>query len=103
MHYYPRREPQLFPPLAYSEGFLRLWQSYPTRGRKRKSYAYSVFLRRGLDNGKLESVIQSVELHKKTEKWHKADGQYIPEIGNYLYYRRDEDEIDPAEIVWGAD
>ena len=104
MHYYTRtRDPQLFPQLGYSEGFLRLWEAYPVRGRKRKSYAYMIFLRMGLENGKLESVIKSVELHKKTTKWNKSEGQYIPEIGNFLYERRYEDEIDEKELQCEAD
>lgn len=102
MHLSPYREARLFPNLGYSEGFLRLWSCYPTIGRKRKSDAYMIFLKMGLENGHLEKVIQSVEIHKKTTKWHDRDGAFIPSLCSFLVYRRWEDEIDlEREIEWG--
>lgn len=104
MHYYTTRtrEPKLFPPLAYSEGFLRLWESYPVCGRKRKSDAYAIFLKANLENGQLEQVLQSIELHKKTTQWQNHEGKFIPTIGNFLLYRRYEDEIAESELDWNA-
>ena len=44
----------------------------------------------------LNSLLQALERHKKSEEWQRQAGRFIPNPANYLRARRFEDVFPPA-------
>ena len=64
------------PPHTYSEKFETFWKSYPKKQGKFKAFAS--WKKYNCDNGIFDSIMASLESHKKSEGWTKENGKYIP-------------------------
>jgi len=77
--------------ITYTSDFLEFWSCYPKKEGKGKAFESWVKM-----NGKmnLSLILEALAWQKKTEKWTKKSGQFIPMPTTYLNQRRWEDEPD---------
>lgn len=80
--------------------FEELWNAYPEQRRGNRSFARSAYNKAiGDDPAKHKQAIASVEQWKRSEKWLKEGGQYIPKLENWLAF--DSWECPPPPISGG--
>lgn len=94
----------------YSEEFELFWREYPNH-KSGKPNAYSAFCK-AREKTDLETILKSVEEHKKSSQWTKNDGDYIPHATTWLNQQRwtaevetqlsDGRFIDEDGIVWSG-
>lgn len=76
--------------LELQESFSRFWMTYPRH--ESKITAEKAWLKISPQNGLVEIICAAVEKFKKTSKWQKDNGEYIPMPSTFLNQRRWEDE-----------
>ena len=74
-----------------SKLFSRFWEAYPRH--EAKEAAREAFIKLGVDEGLLETMITAIGKWKKTNQWKDEGGRYIPNPANWLRQRRWEDEV----------
>ena len=74
----------------YTPNFESFWSSYPKKAGKGE--AFKAYKNIKDPRPSLKEIIQSVELHQKTEQW--QDRRYIPNPATWINQRRREDEPD---------
>lgn len=75
----------------YSDDFEAFWTAYPRKVGKGE--AAKVFKAHRLGGVKLQSVLDAVEAHKKTDQWKKDSGQFIPHPTTWLKQKRYDDQV----------
>lgn len=73
----------------YPESFLKFWEAYPKR--EGIGAAYKAYQKIKAPRPTLKTILDSIEIHKKTNKWQNK--QYIPLASTFLNQRRWEDEF----------
>ncbi len=68
------------------------WKEYPNKKNKKK--AREIWNRRNLGNGWFEKILSSLVVFKKSDKWNKDGGEYVPMPTTWLNGDRWEDEIE---------
>ena len=71
--------------------FDRFWKAYPKKVGK--GAAEKSFAKYKPDDALTDTMIRSVEAHKRTTQWQRDGGQYIPNPATWLNQRRWEDEV----------
>jgi hypothetical protein len=79
--------------IVYSEDFLKFWKEYPNASAK--PVAFEAW-NKAISRPPLADILQAIEIQKKSEKWRKNDGQYIPMASTWLNQCRWDDK--PVEI-----
>jgi hypothetical protein len=79
------------PPVGggYSDAFEQFWKAYPQNRREAKKAAHKSWT---TQKPVLSEVLAALEWQRKSEKWTKDGGQYIPMPATYINQRRWEDE-----------
>ncbi len=72
------------------DGFLKFWQAYPKKTAKQA--ALKAWNKLKPDEVLLKTIINALEIQKKSDQWHKEGGQYIPYPATWINGRRWEDE-----------
>lgn len=72
--------------------FNSFWISYPKKVGK--GQAERSWFKYCPDQSLADTILASVELHKKTRQWKEDNGKYIPNPSTFLNGKRWEDEID---------
>lgn len=70
------------------------WESYPNKSGR--NLAYSAFEKTDVP---LDTLMQSLENHKKSRQWQTDGGAYIPKAANWLSRRLWEDRLPPHKAV----
>lgn len=78
------------PSSGYSEKFELFWEKYPKK--KGKSRAFTSWKKNNCENGIFETIMKSLEAHKKGKDWVKDGGQFIPHGSTWVCGRGWEDE-----------
>ena len=74
----------------YTPNFLKFWEQYPKKTGKGEAFkSYKKILE---PKPTLKQILDSLELHKKTEQW--KDKQFIPNPSTWINQRRWEDEFE---------
>lgn len=75
-----------------SDGLFELfWKAYPRKVGK--DAARKAFDKRKPDDKLLGDMVKAIEVHKTTEDWRKADGQFIPHPATWINHGRWMDEV----------
>ena len=82
------------PLTGYSDKFLTFWKAYPNKQGKFKAFAS--WKKYKCDNGIFNSIMESLEEHKQSDKWLKNDGQYIPHGLTWVNGKGWEDSVTTA-------
>ena len=82
----------LYEKQMFENRFDKFWRNYPRKVERQR--AYTVFKKLSPDDGLLRIMIDAIEEQKKTARWKKDDGQFIPYPANWLEGRRWEDEVE---------
>lgn len=72
-------------------GFDRFWNEYPRKVGKEK--AKTSWKKIADDPELVETIIESVRQHKRTDQWNRDNGEYIPYPATFLNQHRWEDEV----------
>lgn len=82
----------------YAQRFTEFWSIYPKK--RSKGQAEKAFAKIRPDERLHNTILQSLELAKKTADWQKEKGKYIPYPATWLNAKGWEDEIEiPDEVV----
>jgi hypothetical protein len=73
---------------TYSAKFLIFWQAYPRK--EKKMDAFKAWQK--IDKNLLETILQSIQVHKLSKQWKENEGQFIPHPATFLNGRQWEDE-----------
>lgn len=79
---------------VYPESFEKFWSAYPKK--EGKGAAYKSYQKIKAPRPTLKNILDSIETHKKTEKW--KNKQFIPLPATFLNQRRWEDEFTPEDF-----
>jgi|688.fasta_scaffold167928_1 uncharacterized protein YdaU (DUF1376 family) len=79
------------PPKGSASGFEEFWKTYPNKSAKVE--AQKSFNKIKPDHALLAKIISAVEAFKKSAKWTKDGGAYIPHAATWLNGKRWEDEV----------
>jgi uncharacterized protein YdaU (DUF1376 family) len=79
------------PPKGPASGFEEFWKTYPNKSAKVE--AQKSFNKIKPDHALLAKIISAVEAFKKSAKWTKDGGAYIPHAATWLNGKRWEDEV----------
>ena len=85
----------LYEKQMFENRFNKFWRNYPRKVERQR--AYGVFKKLCPDDVLLDRMIKAIEEQKKTVRWKKDEGQYIPYPANWLEGRRWEDEVKVGE------
>jgi len=77
------------------EQFAVFWNAYPNKIAK--ADAEKAWHKIRFDNGLFEHVIEALELHKKSTKWLKDKGDFIPNPATWLNGKRWDDQVKITE------
>lgn len=80
-------------PCANADAFARFWDAYPKKKAKQKAQA--AFAKLNPDDALLATMLDAIEIAKRTPDWQKDDGQFIPYAATWLNGKRWEDELAP--------
>lgn len=82
----------------YTEDFETFWKNYPNAVSKKKSFEA---WQKAKDKPDISTILQKLELQKKTDQWQKDNGQFIPMSTTYINQARWDDEIKkkPLSVV----
>ena len=75
--------------------FNKFWRNYPRKVERQR--AYTIFLKLRPDDALVKKMLDAIEKQKKTARWKKDSGQFIPYPANWLEGRRWEDEIEELD------
>lgn len=78
----------------FENRFNKFWRNYPRKVERQR--AYNVFQKIKPDDTLVRKMLNAIEVQKKTTRWKKDDGQFIPYPANWLEGRRWEDEVEAA-------
>ncbi|MBR6676384.1 MAG: hypothetical protein IKL24_03530 [Clostridia bacterium] len=93
-------EEKLFKKQCLENNFYKFWREYPKKIGKQQ--AMDAFYKLDPDWMLLQRMLDALKEQKKSRKWKKDDGQYIPYPENWIEGRRWEDELtqeDRAQIA----
>jgi len=85
----------------YSENFSEFWQAYPKKTGK--GYAYQCWQKIKPSKSLTETILSSLESHKKSKQWLKNGGEFIPNPSTWINQRRWEDDPEPktkSTVKW---
>lgn len=80
----------LYPPKGY-EPFLTFWKAYPKKVKKQKSWEIWCKLRP--DAALVSVIMDALDKQKRSDRWRRENGRYIPDPTTWLNGRRWEDEL----------
>lgn len=85
-----------YSPPAGDGAFLTFWAAYPKKVKKQKSR--EIWRKLAPDEAQTAQILSALEQQKRSARWRKDRGQYIPDPTTWLNGRRWEDELPPAEM-----
>lgn len=84
-----KREPKQKTATETNPQFLRFWAAYPRKVAKPN--AAKAFAKLAPDDALLDAMLAAIEVQRRSEKWTKDKGEYIPHPASWLNARRWED------------
>lgn len=85
------KELEGLPPFDH-EKFDVFWRAYPAK--KEKKYALKIWEKMKVDDALFETIMKSLENHKKSRQWTDKNGQFIPNPTTWLNGERWNDEVE---------
>jgi hypothetical protein len=77
---------------TYSEEFLNFYKEYPRRVDK--SGAWKAWEKCNGNRPGIDSLLEILSRHKKTDQWNRDGGKFIPHPATWINKRRWEDEVE---------
>jgi hypothetical protein len=82
---------------SFSHDFEKAWEIYPKKEAMGLARSAWINLRRNRLLPPLEEILASIRRFTTTESWQRAQGQYVPQMGNWLRGQRWLDALPPAD------
>ncbi len=77
--------------------FDRFWDAYPKKVGKEPTW--KLWQRLKPDAGLLDTILDALQLHRKSHQWVRNSGQFVPDPKTWVSQRRWEDELQPEPIA----
>ena len=75
--------------------FVAFWDAYP-KGHGSKLNALKAWMKHNPSQELTDVIMRVLETHKKSNRWQKQDGEFIPHASTWINSKRWEEELEPA-------
>lgn len=86
------KEPPVYP--TGDDPFLTFWKAYPKKVKKKR--AWKIWCKLQPDTALVSVIMDALDKQKRSDRWRREDGRYIPDPTTWLDGHRWEDELPEA-------